>query len=252
MKRRQTERDRQRIIRAGAWKATVGGPPLAALKDDRGFQRIVTLMRLANQMRFVNLAALQNDLTDSPPDRRQLNQSYFFSLALVFEAWPLVQRLAQHYRDRPAFKDGLGALLKDKTVSTFVTTAMKRVRNNAIFHPDEDEVRRCLAEVANEREVVISGVKTWSGTTYYDLADNLMFLTLVGPCESQDEFMAKYRVAMKTSKEILERFLRAADILIVDVLRDAKPHFESIKLVKVPEEAGTAMQRALRRMKRLP
>ena len=251
-KRRQTDRDRLRIMSKGVWKATVGGRRLKNLRTDRGFHRLVALMRLANQIRFVNLAALQNDLTDSPPDRRQLNQSYFFALALVFEGWELTKRLGQHYRDRDSFKNGLGAMLKDPGIKAFVANALRRVRNSAMFHPDEDEVGRCLAEVNNETEVVMSGVKEWAGTTYYELADMLLYATLVGPCSSQVECMTKYRAAMDTSKKILGRFLRAADVLIVDVLEESRPKFESIKLLHVPEKGGTAMERALRRMKRLP
>jgi hypothetical protein len=252
MKKRQADRDVLRIISKGVWKATVGGARLRALRGDRGFHRLVALMRLTNQIRFVNLAALQNDLTDSPPDRRQLNQSYFFSLALVFEGWALAQRLAQHYRHRDSFKTGLGQLLKDPKTKAFVSNSLKRVRNSAMFHPDEDEIGRCLSELANESEVVMSGVKEWAGTTYYELADVLLYLTLVGPTTSQVDFMTKYRAAMDGSNEILGRYLHAADVLIVDVLRDEKPRFESVKLLKVPDRGGTGMERALRRMRRLP
>jgi len=185
-------------------------------------------MRLANQIRFVNLAALQNDLTDSPQDRRQLNQSYFFILALIFEGWSLVRRLGQDFHQREAFRNGFAPLLADRRIKDFVEGSMKRVRNSAMFHPDEDEIARCLGEIVNPSEVLISGVKTWSSTNYYELADSLLFATLVGPCASQAEFMAKYRAAMETSREILGKFLHAADQLIVEVLRDEKPHFELV------------------------
>jgi hypothetical protein len=209
-------------------------------------------MRLANQIRFVNLAALQNDLTDSPPDRRQLNQSYFFSLALVFEGWDLAKRLGQTFRNRTSFKKGFGTILRDREVRGFVTSAMRRVRNSAMFHPDEDEVGRCLSEASDEPVIIMSGVKTWAGATYYELADMLLYATLIGPCSSPLEFGTKYRAAMAASKKILGKFLRASDELIVDVLREAKPRFESIKVLQLPETGGSAMERALRRMKRLP
>ena len=252
MKKRQTERDRLRIISKGAWKITVGGSRLQALRGDRGFQRIVALMRLANQIRFVNLAALQSDLTDSPADRRQLRQSFFFSCALVFEGWALAQRLAHFYRDRESFKNGFGTLLRDPVVVAFVSKSLKPLRNSAMFHPDEEEIGRCLAELGNESEVLASGVKKWSGSTYYDLADNLLFMTLVGPCQSQEEFMAKYRAAMETARGFLGEYLHAADELIVEVLQEAKPRFESIKLPAPVAVDTTAMERALRRVKRLP
>ena len=252
MKKRQTQRDRRRIIRKGAWKATVGGSRLNALRGDRGFQRLVALMRLTNQIRFVNLAALQNDLTDAPPDRRQLNQSFFFTCALIFEGWALAQRLAQFYRDRKSFKDGFGRLLKDPEAVAFVSASLKPLRNSAMFHPDEDEIGRCLTELGNQTEVLVSGVKTWSGTTYYELADNLLFMTLVGPCQSQEEFMTKYRASMKAARGLLGQFVLAADNLIVDVLLESKPRFESIMLAPPAAADATAMERALRRLKRLP
>ena len=252
MKKRQTDADRRRIIRKGAWRMTVGGRRLNALKGDKAFQRLVALMRLANQIRFVNLAALQSDLDGSPPSRRQLNQSFFFTCALVFEGWALAQRLAQFYRDRQSFKDSLGTWLRDAEVRSFVTNSLKPLRNSAMFHPDEDEIGRCLAEVGNNVEVVESGVGTWAGATYYDLADNLLFLTLVGPCSSQEEFMKKYRAAMETSKKALGQYLHAADTLIADVLLESKPRFESFKLARTSEDEATAIKRAMRRMKRLP
>src|SRR5437867_9492368 len=160
MKRTQTDRDRVRIREGGPWSATIGGRRLKSLRQDPGFQKVVALMRLVNQIRFVHCAFLQSTRSDSPSDRRQLNQSFFFSCALVFEGWPLAQRLAQHYRDRDSFKNGLGKLLKDRDAEEFVSQTLKDLRNFAVFHPDEREVGRCLAELGDDSVVVVmSGIK---------------------------------------------------------------------------------------------
>src|SRR5262245_8036987 len=149
MKRRQTDRDRLRIIKKGGWAVSLGGNRLKALRGDKGFHRLVALMRLANQIRFVNMAALLSDLSDAPVDRRQLHHSFFFSCALLFEGWALAQRLGQHYRNRSAFQNGFAKLLRDPEAQAFVPRSLKALRNQAMFHPGEDEIGRCLAEIVN-------------------------------------------------------------------------------------------------------
>lgn len=250
MKRRQTDKDRRRIIRKGVWKVSLGGKRLRALRADKGFHKLIALMRLANQMRFVNMAALQSDVSELPPDRRQLHQSLFFCCALAYEGWLLAQRLGQHYRHRAAFKDGLGALLRDPRAKAFVDKSLKAVRNQAMFHPGEDEIGRCLAEVVNDTEVVTSGIRKWAGFTYYDLADHLLFPTLVGPCKDAAEFKAKLNEALKDYNDFLTRYLHAADELIVDVLMENKPRFESVPFT--PPAEGSSLQRAEMRARKLP
>jgi hypothetical protein len=214
----------------GPWNATIGGRRLKTLCKDPGFQRIVALMRLVNQIRFVNQAALDSEHSDSPSDHRQLNQSYFFTCALIFEGWPLAQRLAQHYRDRKSWKEGFGKLLRDREAQAFVSDSLKGLRNSAIFHPDEEEVARCLAEVSSDSVVAMSGIKRPAGATYYDLGDMVTFQTLVGPSKSQEEFLANLQSAMSISMGLLRRFLRCADLLIAEVLEEAKARIHSVPL----------------------
>jgi hypothetical protein len=252
MKRRQTNKDRLRIMKKGGWAISLGGDQLTALRGDKGFHRLVALMRLANQIRFVNMAALLTDMNDSPVDRRQMNQSFFFSCALLFEGWALAQRLGQHYRNRPSFQNGFAKLLRDPEAQAFVPRSLKALRNQAMFHPGEDEIGRCLAEVVNEREVVTSGVKKWAGYTYYDLADNLMFPTLVGPCQSAAEFEARLKKALKIAGGLLTRYLRAADVLIADVVLNNRPKVLAIALPSPWPSEGSALERAEKRARRLP
>lgn len=252
MKRRQTNSDRLRIMKKGGWAVSLGGNQLKALRGDKGFHRLVALMRLTNQIRFVNMAALLSDMSDAPVDRRQMNQSFFFSCALLFEGWALAQRLGQHYRNRASFQNGFAKLLRDPDAQAFIPKSLKALRNHAMFHPGEEEIGRCLAEVVNESEVVTSGVREWAGYTYYNLADNLMFPTLVGPCQSAAEFETKLKKALKSAGDLMTRYLRAADLLIADVVMESKPKVTAIPLPTPWPVEGSALHRAEKRARKLP
>jgi hypothetical protein len=179
---------------------------------------IVALCRIVNQLRFVH-AALPSWDDDSPAARRQRLNSFFFTAALLHEGVPLAQRLAQHYRYRTSFAEGFAELLRDSEVRELLSTYVKPLRNQAVFHADESEIAQRLAEFTGDGFVFASGTTFATGQVYYDLADIAAMRTFVGPTDSYAAFLNASEAAVRRTTALTVAFMRAADKLIADVLK---------------------------------
>lgn len=232
--RRQTLKAQARIAAEGPWRASIDGPRLVTLCRTRSFHRIVALMRVVNQMRFVFRAFLDSrrEGAITPSDLRQTYHSYFFTCALFFEGYPLAQRLAQDYRDRESFKKGFAKLLADDRVKRFMADSLNALRNRAIFHPDEKEIGKYLVGATGKSLVVMSGVGDTAGGTYYNLCDMIAFQTLIGPQGTRRERANRARRTFNRVRSMMLRFVNSADRLIADVLREAEPYVRRARLRK--------------------
>jgi hypothetical protein len=200
------------------WDVVCSNEQLQRLRTHVGFQRLVALSRLANQLRFAQLVlpGVQGD--DSPSGKRQRINSFFLTAALLHEGMQLAQRLAQFHRDRPSFQAGFSEILRSAEFRDLISNYIKRLRNQAVFHVDDEEIEELLGRYSADPTVFVSGSGRMAGATYYDLGDIVAMMTFVGPVSSHEEFMERSKDLMRRTTALAIAFVTAADKLIADLL----------------------------------
>jgi hypothetical protein len=207
-----------KVRRTRAWKVVCDADQFTALKDREDFQQIVTLARLMNALRFAQTAIPKRPKRTPASDRQQTN-AFFLLSALTFEGWQLIKRMAKHFRTLESWKTGFQQLLRDRQYQRLVSTSLKPLRNQGTFHFFEDEVRRRLQEHEVDDELVfLSGRGTKSAHAYYDLPDLLLLRTFIAQSGPDDELMRRADPLVTSASELVVKFLRAGDELIIEAL----------------------------------
>lgn len=95
------------------WAIEIDKAQFDKLKTQERFWQLLALARAVNTLRFVQVALHAHpEGSESLQATRTKLKSFFFTCALLYEAFLLVQRLPKHFHDNDAFKP-LQELLKE-------------------------------------------------------------------------------------------------------------------------------------------
>ena len=161
------------------WAVRLMGPRLAGLKDDPDFRTIIKLGRVLNAV----LSAISNVSSSvkrsNAHERRQYWRACFMLAGYVHEGIKLVNSIKGRYLTMPEFQD-LRAIALDADCRQ-ARDYVRKVRNHAAFHFDEDDLRvsRALAMLKPTTYTLNSGDRSIPGAWYFDLADYLDLTLLV-------------------------------------------------------------------------
>ncbi len=196
------------------WELACDSATFQQCREQQAFHRLLTLARIANTIRFAQTVVAEAGDADSPRAVRQRSSALFYLAAVLFEALAFANRLGEFYRDSPAFREGFAAWLGDHDVRELREGILSRLRNQAVFHHDDDVPAVGVGTIQSDRFVFASGSGRLRLEGYYDLADIAVMSHALGGATTVEEFGSKVRQALIDVVALGARFAGAADRLI--------------------------------------
>lgn len=192
------------------------------IKLDESFLGLLTLARFVNALQFCQKAAIDAKDDSNPSGVRSRINSFLFASSVLYEGFLLVERLSNQYKNLDSFKNGFGALLRDKPVTLLRTSVLKRARDKFVFHFDRDVAKEALQHFDIKDITFASGIGKAVGEMYFGLADELVINYLLTPKENESNeiLMKRYTKIVNDTTTIMVKFSRSAEILMADVLKD--------------------------------
>ncbi len=198
------------------WEVTLSREEFERLKQDERFWAILTLARIVNALRFVQLAGLSAEGDDTPSAQRQRMNSFLFLGATLYEGLIFARSLGEHFREVREFKDGFGRLFEDREVRDFSDNTLSKLRNKFVFHFDKDMAPEAIRSLDLTQYVFASGTDRHTGNVHYWLADVASLYYLLGQDDgvSIGDFQAWFTNLVHRTTDLSGRFGTAAEELI--------------------------------------
>lgn len=186
----------------------------ARVRQDPAFHRVLTLARIVNTIRFNEVAIVTCGEIGTPSATRQSSSATFYLGAILWEALRFADRLGEHFRDSPAFRERMVPLLKDSAVRELRAGLLDRLRNQAVYHHDDAVIPEGLELVGDGATVLLSAMGGTRRDAYYDLADIAVMQFALGGSPDVNQFAERGTAALNAVVTTALRFASAADYLI--------------------------------------
>lgn len=198
------------------WEITLSKEEFERVKQDERFWAILTLARILNALRFVQLAGLSAESNDTPYTQRQRLNSFLFLGAILYDGLIFARSLGKHFREFPEFKDGFGRLFEDREVRDFSDNMLSKLRNKFVFHFDKDVAPEAIRSLDLTQYVFASGADRHTGTVHYWLADVASLFCLLDQDNgvSIGDLQAWFTNLIHRTTDLSGRFGTAAEELI--------------------------------------
>ena len=204
----------------GDWHVSCERERFEASQKDERFPYIVALARAVNSIKFVHCAMLRVGTEDSPEAKRGRLNSYFFASALLYEGFKLVRAMNRIFKGDEMYRQGLHAILRDKTAQTIEQTRLNPVRNIAVFHFLPEFFGEMIGTATCVECIFASGRGKRREELYYPFADSITAGILVGFSSDSDEFYTLLGKAMEDTGDLMVRFIDDAEFLIARHLKE--------------------------------
>jgi hypothetical protein len=192
------------------------------LKIDERFLSLLTIARVVNALRFCQKAGMDAKNSQGPSSAGSIANSALFASSVMYEGLRAAEKLGKHFKDIDSYKNGFGALLKDRKIKTFRQTALKRMRNKFVFHFDLDVMAESFKNFDLSEYIFAAGVGKTSGEMYFVLADDAVFNYLLEPeeNESDESLKNRYIEILRNSTDLMQKFTESTEKLMTEVLTE--------------------------------
>ena len=192
------------------------------MRREPQFVEIMRLARVANSLTLAYPPMFIPDTDQGPRARRTRFAGVFDSAALLKEGLHTARSLGKWYRDKPQYREGVGAILADPRVSAFESEIASKIRDELVFHFDRDAMAIGLERLASDETIIGSFPATGPeiGETHFDIADEAALAYAFGDVATSEEYMARITSFMDDNADLLTRFLIGGHRLIAVVLFD--------------------------------
>ncbi len=186
----------------------------SSIRDNPEFHRVMTLARIVNSIRFVEVAIVTRGTPETPSATRQTSGAFFYLAALLFEGLNFADRLGEYFKDSSTFRNCFVPLLKDPQVRELRSGLLSQLRNQAVYHHDDAVIPAGL-KLIREKEYVFTSMQGPSRReVYYDLADiAVMHFGLETP-QTTSEFAEQTAAVFQSVTRVAVQFAHCADELI--------------------------------------
>jgi hypothetical protein len=192
------------------------------LRTDPAFHRLIDLARHVNALRLGQAALfVHGDDDDSPSASRQRSATFLYHAGILFEALDLIPQLRTHFGDLDFWESTFGVFGDDQAIAGLRAkgTDLQKLRNHASFHVLPIVAQRSLARLEMDEYVFASGRGRTVGDIYYNLADTVPIHYVVGAPREREKFLAEFERMATEVRDLVLKFLEAADRFIPRVLR---------------------------------
>lgn len=196
------------------WTVQCAAQRFRELRATPEFATIVNLGRAVNALRFASDAMPPLDTAGTPRIFRNRVNALMCSLSFLHETMIVARRCGQLFRSYPSFPRLAAACRSPE--AHLVEESLRRLRNRAVFHFDEEEVAANLQTFQQDPCVLISGVGDTNGESEYELSDITAMQSFIGAASSQAEWLGRQRELVIAASTLSGELAVAADELIAD------------------------------------
>ncbi|MEX1185918.1 MAG: hypothetical protein WEA80_04955 [Gemmatimonadaceae bacterium] len=179
----------------------------------------MVLARITNSIRFSVGAAFDRHGDPAPASNRQRIGSFLYLGALLYEALRFADRLGEHFRDHETFRIDFVPLLNDQRVQDLREGVLKRLRNRAIYHHDDDVMPEGLRDLVMPEYVFARGHGTGFMDLDYILPDILISKFALPELDVTRALTDQLAPVLRDVLMVGQRFALAADRLIDESTR---------------------------------
>ena len=201
----------------GRWGLTLDEGKLNKLRCDPRFHRAMTLAHILNSLRFAQAAAFGWPDQDAPAATRQRAGAFFYLCGLLDEGLNFAQHLGQHFRELQAY-GALKELLAESDTKALRAGLLDRMRNNAVFHNNEEVVSSTIPKIEMPGYEIVSAQGNRQIDIYYPFADAAYFAFTVGDVDPSMSFQAVLGEALSKVLALSTSFAAAAEGLLTEEL----------------------------------
>jgi hypothetical protein len=202
------------------WEIYIPKEDFEKLRSDSRFIALLPLARVVNALKFCFQTMVEHSASDTPSGTRQHINSFLFGCGVLYEGLKIANTLGKHFGEREAFREGFGKLLKSKETKKLNDSVLNPMRNKLVFHFDEDVAPSVLKNLELEQYAFATADGAKSGEVYYNLADEVAINFIIGEPGSHEEEVRIFREALQSVSIVITEYVKSADILIADVLKD--------------------------------
>lgn len=200
------------------YKITCTREQLLAQASDPRLHRAATLARIANSLRFAQMAGrAPNDASETAANRQRAS-SFFYLTGLLYEALRFADRLGAQFKESPAFKEGFAKLLKDPRTRDLRDGVLNRLRNKAIYHHDDDVFEQGIPLIDAHEMVFVRADDRRPSAYSYELSDVAILRFALASDSPSDTFVGEVSAAMVQVADVAQRFAVCSDLLIRETL----------------------------------
>jgi hypothetical protein len=185
------------------------------IRQDPDFPFVLTLMRTINTLHFVFHSVIGDDVNEeNPSTKRNLINSFLFSSSILFESLLLLDRCGIYFRDYNAFKEKVVPFRS--RVCHFKDTILNSLRNEFVFHFDEDYYKQMLESMIIDDEK-IDYIVSKDGSfleTYYILPDSIALNSVIKGKMSKMETIEKMITILTQTREYINEYTDVVHSLI--------------------------------------
>jgi hypothetical protein len=210
------------IMENFAYDITCSKETFDSLKADERFLGLLTLARVVNSLRFFQREFIDSKNVSGPVGARSCINSFLFGASVLYEGFLTVEKIGTHFKALDSYREGFGALLKDKDIQNFRQSVLYRVRNKFVFHFDRNVVKESFEHFQLPTYKFASGIGKASGEMYFGLADEAVMNYLLQPSDNEpnESVRARYKKIMQDTTQLMGRFNESAERLMADVMDD--------------------------------
>lgn len=191
--------------------------PKLATKPE--FLSLLVLGRIINSIRFAQQAAIDNQISQTPPQNRQMANSFFHLAAILFEACKWLRNNRNRFSKFSSWQNEIEPIFKDEIIKKFVTDNLPRLRDKFVFHFDDDFMKEGLKNFIPDGESITLAtcVERADGLLYFDLSDILSFVYLLSD-EPSPKFYENLKDFIDRVNTLSKRFVEATAHLIREII----------------------------------
>jgi hypothetical protein len=203
-----------------AWRVAANQAQFAEISADPRFNSVLTLGRIANSIRFAVAAAENQAGQDTPAATRQHTSSFLYLCAVLFEALEFIKRSGKEFKSLKGYREGLGALARERPVRELQETVLRPLRNQAIYHHDDHVMPEGIKQFRYEEYVVASGQGTRLFDVFYELSDIAVIGFGLRDLPSPPRNQAELRPVLEKVLDLARRCLLGIDGLALELLTE--------------------------------
>lgn len=202
------------------WEIYISKDEFENIRNDPRFVSLLILGRIVNGINFCLQSLLQSNEDSTPAGQRQRFNSFLIGCGVLYEGLKVANTLGKYFNDRDSFRNGFGRLLKDQETKKLQETVLDSMRNKVAFHYDEDVVTTTLENLNLASYAFATASSEKLGAIYFRLADEVAINFIIGEPGSKEEETRVFREIFTSTSHVLTEFVRCANELIPDVLKD--------------------------------
>lgn len=210
---------------------------IKTLQNSKKFILILRLCRFRNQIKFCLRSYSDYGLDTSPGGMVQRFNAFWFHCGVLHEAERIIHELGKEFRHFPSYQLGFGRFFRDPSRKPVRRTLLTCLRNQLIFHVDNDAIAQSLSTFDVENYEIVTWSPDSKSDFTYPLADEIVLNAFIEADDQHETRRWPFEELMAKVWEYSHEYSNCADDLIKEyVKRKGWPSVEDSAFYEPKEE----------------